>query len=83
MDYKLNQRGKMGYRIFFRILGGNKTCKAQSPGPIDGDDIFEAALIASNKVFEVDGQSLIPLQGAWGQCPKYELLSSDKVRSFL
>lgn len=40
---------------------------------------MEAALVAANKVYEVQEDSLVPLPDSWGQMPKIEILSSDKV----
>ncbi|RXG71357.1 Supervillin, partial [Armadillidium vulgare] len=67
---------------FWKKLGGTVNSEGLPPGLPDADDHIEAALIASNKIFEVKDQALVPLEEAWGQSPKYELLSSDKVLVF-
>ena len=38
--------------------------------------------MAANKVYEVQEDSLVPLPDSWGQMPKIEILSSDKVSIF-
>lgn len=59
--------------------GGNEWSEAEPAGPPEEDEYVEAALVAANKVYEVQEDSLVPLPDSWGQMPKIEILSSDKV----
>lgn len=59
--------------------GGDERSEAKPAGPPEEDEYVEAALVAVNKVYEVQEDSLVPLQNSWGQMPKIEILSSDKV----
>lgn len=45
----------------------------------DEDEFVEASLVAANKVYEVQEDSLVPVPDSWGQMPKIEILQSDKV----
>ena len=65
--------------LFIYFSGGNERSKSQPTGPSEEDGHVEASLTASNKVYEVHSDSLVPVDNFWGQIPKYELLSSDKV----
>lgn len=60
-------------------LGGDERSEAEPAGPPEEDEYVEAALVAANKVYEVQEDSLVPLPDSWGQMPKIEILSSDKV----
>ncbi|XP_063887519.1 supervillin-like isoform X6 [Scylla paramamosain] len=64
---------------FWKHLGGDEKSEAQPAGPPDEDEYVEAALVAANKVYEVQEDSLVPLPDAWGQMPKIEILASNKV----
>lgn len=61
------------------VAGGGEGSEAQVAGPPDEDESVEAALVAANKIYEVEGDCLLPIPQAWGQMPKIEILSSDKV----
>nr|XP_045623518.1 serine-rich adhesin for platelets-like isoform X7 [Procambarus clarkii] len=67
---------------FWKLLGGDETSEGQPGGLPDEDEYVEAALVAVNKVYEVQDDSLVPLADSWGQMPKIEILVSDKVLVF-
>ncbi|XP_042234899.1 serine/arginine repetitive matrix protein 2-like isoform X3 [Homarus americanus] len=67
---------------FWKLLGGDETSEAVLGGTPDEDEYVEAALVAANKIYEVQDDSLVPIPDSWGQMPKIELLSSDKVLVF-
>ncbi|KAG0713101.1 Supervillin [Chionoecetes opilio] len=58
---------------------GDERSEGQPAGAPDEDECVEAALVAANKVYEVQEDSLVPLPDSWGQMPKIEILSSEKV----
>ncbi|XP_050688505.1 supervillin-like isoform X3 [Eriocheir sinensis] len=64
---------------FWQLLGGDEWSEAEPAGLPEEDEYVEAALVAANKVYEVQEDSLVPLPDSWGQMPKIEILSSDKV----
>lgn len=66
-------------RKFWSLLGGDNTSTAEPSGMPDEDEYVEASLVAANKVYEVQEDSLIPISDVWGQMPKFEILNSDKV----
>ncbi|XP_066940406.1 supervillin isoform X3 [Macrobrachium rosenbergii] len=67
---------------FWSLLGGESSTVANASGAADEDGYVEASLVAANKIYEVQEDSLLPVPEAWGQMPKYEILNSDKVLVF-
>lgn len=63
-------------------IGGDETNEALPGGLPEEDEYVEAALVAANKVYEVQEDSLVPVPDSWGQMPKIEILASDKVNMF-
>ena len=70
------------YILRFLPEGGSSTSTSSNAGDPDSDDFYETAMVASNKVFEVQGDALSPVNQAWGQSPKVELLQPEKVLVF-
>ncbi|XP_042881684.1 serine/arginine repetitive matrix protein 2-like isoform X2 [Penaeus japonicus] len=67
---------------FWRLIGGDDSSVGQVCGMPDEDEFVEASLVAANKVYEVQEDSLVPVPDSWGQMPKIEILQSDKVLVF-
>ena len=49
------------------------------PGPQEEDELYEMYMAETNKVYIVQGDTLVPHEQFWGATPKYEMLESDKV----
>lgn len=64
---------------FWETLGGCDVTDAADAGPPDEDERIEAALVATNMVYELSGHELVPVNAAWGAVPKVELLQPHKV----
>ncbi|XP_037085557.1 supervillin-like, partial [Pollicipes pollicipes] len=85
IEYHENGGGVKGSRReetkFFELLGGRADVpKAGSP---DEDELYEAAVAATNKVYQVTAdEELVPVPDAWGQIPKCDMLQDDKVFVF-
>ncbi|XP_047735537.1 supervillin isoform X2 [Hyalella azteca] len=67
---------------FWETLGGGS--ESTSAGPDEGgdDEEVEACLARSNKVYKVEGCTLVPHDLAWGKPPTVDLLQSDQVLVF-
>lgn len=65
--------------FYMSIPGGDEASSGQLCGMPDEDELIEASLVAANKVYEVQEDSLVPIADSWGQMPKIEILQSDKV----
>lgn len=67
---------------FWELLGKPESYLIPDCGHADEDDLFEAALIETNKIYEFQDDSLLPLEKYWGCIPKVEMLDSRKVLIF-
>ena len=52
------------------------------PGPQEEDELYEMYMAETNKVYIVQGDTLVPHERFWGTTPKYEMLESDKVSTY-
>lgn len=64
---------------FWKLLGG--TSQHSGGGHPDEDELFESAIIATNMVYEVQDDELVPLIEYWGTIPKIEMLDPNKVQT--
>jgi supervillin len=62
---------------FWKLLGG--TGPFSGAGHPDEDELFESAIIATNMVYEVQDNELVPVMEYWGAIPKIEMLDPSKV----
>jgi supervillin len=62
---------------FWKLLGGSGP--VSGAGHPDEDELFESAIIATNMVYEVQDNELVPVMKCWGAIPKIELLDPSKV----
>uniref|UniRef100_T1PBM3 Gelsolin repeat protein n=1 Tax=Musca domestica TaxID=7370 RepID=T1PBM3_MUSDO len=70
------------WKKFWEILGKPEDYIIPDSGHADEDDLFEASLIETNKVYEFQDDSLVPYEKYWGCIPKVEMLDSKKVLVF-
>ncbi|XP_011290699.1 pneumococcal serine-rich repeat protein isoform X3 [Musca domestica] len=70
------------WKKFWEILGKPEDYIIPDSGHADEDDLFEASLIETNKVYEFQDDSLVPFEKYWGCIPKVEMLDSKKVLVF-
>jgi supervillin len=62
---------------FWKLLNG--TGPVAGAGHPDEDELFESAIVATNMVYEVQGDELVPVTEYWGTIPKIEMLDPSKV----
>jgi hypothetical protein len=48
-------------------------------GPPEEDELYENHIMASNMVYKLENNSLVPYQEYWGCQPKQEMLKKDQV----
>eukprot|EP00105_Crassostrea_gigas_P036050 XP_019920198.1 PREDICTED: uncharacterized protein LOC105321680 isoform X13 [Crassostrea gigas] len=65
---------------FWSAIGGLKTIS--SAGPTEEDELYENHIMASNMVYKLENNSLVPYQEYWGGQPKQEMLKKDQVLVF-
>ncbi|KAM7355020.1 supervillin isoform 7-T9 [Cochliomyia hominivorax] len=70
------------WKIFWELLGKPEDYIIPDSGHADEDDLFEASLIETNKVYEFQDDSLVPFEKYWGCIPKVEMLDTKKVLVF-
>ncbi|XP_051860639.1 uncharacterized protein LOC117570607 isoform X4 [Drosophila albomicans] len=75
------------WRQFWTLLGQPDEQQLQQPeiadcGHADEDDVFESSLIETNKIYEYQDETLVPLDKYWGCIPKVEMLDTRKVLVF-
>ncbi|XP_073836471.1 supervillin isoform X17 [Musca autumnalis] len=70
------------WKKFWDILGKPEAYIIPDSGHADEDDLFEASLIETNKVYEFQDDSLVPYEKYWGCIPKIEMLDTKKVLVF-
>ena len=64
---------------FWRLLGGGSDRRPAGAGHPDEDELYESAIIATNMVYELQDDELIPMNEYWGSIPKIEMLDPSKV----
>lgn len=73
-------------KAFCKILGRGESQeldKLTDAGHNDEDELFEACLLETNKIYElVDDDSLVPIAEYWGTIPTISMLNSEKVLVF-
>ncbi|XP_069701361.1 uncharacterized protein [Periplaneta americana] len=69
---------------FWKHLGGSSkdATRPAGAGHPDEDELFESAIIATNMVYEVQDDELVPLTEYWGTIPKIEMLDHNKILVF-
>ena len=70
------------WKIFWELLNKPEDYQIPDSGHADEDDLFEASLIETNKVYEFQDESLVPFEKYWGCIPKVEMLDTKKVLVF-
>ncbi|XP_046807051.1 uncharacterized protein LOC111675850 isoform X5 [Lucilia cuprina] len=70
------------WKIFWELLGKPEEYQIPDSGHADEDDLFEASLIETNKIYEFQDDSLVPYEKYWGCIPKIEMLDTKKVLVF-
>lgn len=70
------------WKIFWELLNKPEDYQIPDSGHADEDDLFEASLIETNKVYEFQDDSLVPFEKYWGCIPKVEMLDTKKVLVF-
>lgn len=75
----LNERH---WKNFWELLGKPEDYIIPDCGHADEDDLFEASLIETNKIYEFQDDSLVPMEKYWGCIPKVEMLDPNKVIIF-
>ncbi|XP_004527001.1 supervillin isoform X9 [Ceratitis capitata] len=75
----LNERH---WKKFWELLGKPDDYQIPDCGHADEDDLFEASLIETNKIYEFQDDSLVPMEKYWGCIPKVEMLDPNKVIVF-
>lgn len=65
---------------FWKLLNG--TSPVAGAGHPDEDELFESAIIATNMVYEVHDDELVPVNEYWGNIPKIEMLDPSKVSTW-
>lgn len=70
------------WKIFWDLLKKPEDYQIPDSGHADEDDLFEASLIETNKVYEFQDDSLVPFEKYWGCIPKVEMLDTKKVLVF-
>ncbi|XP_054733801.1 supervillin-like isoform X2 [Anastrepha obliqua] len=73
---------EMHWKIFWELLGKPEDYQIPDCGHADEDDLFESSLIETNKIYEFQDDSLIPMEKYWGCIPKVEMLDPNKVIIF-
>ncbi|XP_068083498.1 supervillin [Anabrus simplex] len=71
---------------FWSLLGaGSDTGVAAAPikaGHPDEDELYETSMIATNMVFEVQDDELVPIEDCWGSIPRISILDPAKILVF-
>ncbi|XP_054084568.1 supervillin isoform X15 [Zeugodacus cucurbitae] len=75
----LNERH---WKKFWELLGKPEDYIVPDCGHADEDDLFEASLIETNKIYEFQDDSLVPMEKYWGCIPKVDMLDPNKVIIF-
>jgi len=57
-------------------------CSGQGAGHPDEDELYEAAIVSTNVVYEVTNDELVVLPGISETMPKIEILDPSKVCNF-
>ncbi|XP_078327129.1 uncharacterized protein LOC111123958 isoform X12 [Crassostrea virginica] len=65
---------------FWSAIGGLQTIA--SAGPPEEDELYENHIMASNMVYKLENNSLVPYQEFWGGQPRHEMLKKDQVLVF-
>ncbi|XP_021928560.1 uncharacterized protein LOC110834074 isoform X3 [Zootermopsis nevadensis] len=64
----------------WKLLDG--TGSVSGAGHPDEDELYESAIIATNMVYEVQDDELVPVTEYWGTIPKIEMLDPNKILVF-
>ncbi|XP_067642912.1 uncharacterized protein [Eurosta solidaginis] len=76
------QLAERHWKQFWDLLGKPDDYQIPECGHADEDDLFEASLIETNKIYEFQDDSLVPFERYWGCIPKVEMLDPNKVIIF-
>ncbi|XP_077997526.1 uncharacterized protein LOC144450723 isoform X6 [Glandiceps talaboti] len=68
------------WKNFWQHLGGRD--KYMDVGPPEEDENYEFYMVEANMVYQVQENSLVPLEEYWGVAPKFEMLDSTQVLVF-
>ena len=50
-------------------------------GPTEEDELYESHIVETNMIYHLENNKLVPVEDAWGNSPKYEMLKQDQVNS--
>ena len=50
-------------------------------GPSEEDELYESHIVETNMSYHLENNKLVPVEDAWGNSPKYEMLKQDQVNS--
>ncbi|GAB6018907.1 hypothetical protein CHUAL_000560 [Chamberlinius hualienensis] len=79
-DEEKRTGGNRKRRDFFERLGGQDDIA--DPGSPEDDEIFEAAITETNKMYLVEGDELVPYEKYWGSSLRVEMLKNSEVYVF-
>ncbi|XP_078621818.1 uncharacterized protein LOC144888044 isoform X4 [Branchiostoma floridae x Branchiostoma japonicum] len=65
---------------FWKALGGKTDY--QGAGDVNEDEIYEMKVAATNCVYQVQDNKLVPYEDYWGKLPKIDMLDSKQVLVF-
>ncbi|XP_055382156.1 supervillin [Condylostylus longicornis] len=75
-------KSSIHWKEFWKLLNKPDDYELPNSGHADEDDLFEASLIETNKIYEFSDDSLVPMDKYWGCIPKIEMLEPKKVIVF-
>ncbi|XP_054285862.1 supervillin isoform X2 [Macrosteles quadrilineatus] len=71
---------------FWQLLGADDDIaanyKGAEAGHPDEDELYELAVNDTNKIYELEGDELVPREDCWANIPRIEILSHNKVLVF-
>lgn len=67
---------------FWEALSRKDDDNYQVAGPPEEDELFEAAMVDTNMVWQLEGNELLPLDKYWASLPRVEMLQNDQVLVF-
>ncbi|KAK7873808.1 hypothetical protein R5R35_005791 [Gryllus longicercus] len=67
---------------FWKLLGSDSKTVPINAGHPDEDELFETSVIATNMIYEVQGEELVPMEEFWGSIPRISMLDPAKILVF-
>lgn len=69
-------------RKFWEILGCSESETFTKGGHPEEDGIYESNILATNMIYKLEGNELVPFEEYWGKVPKIDILEPTKVIVF-